>query len=134
MAIGRRRLAVECHFHNPGPTRKGAGSSQMTDMALPKHIHISGILLLAALAGCTQKQESPQEIKERTAQATADLKRDTKAVAEGIREGWSRDKPLDLNSATKDQLVTLPGVTEAEADRIIAARPYDDPGDLVPAM
>jgi len=103
----------------------------MTDMALPKHIHISGILLLAALAGCTQKQESPQEIKERTAQATADLKRDTKAVAEGIREGWSRDKPLDLNSATKDQLVSLPGVTEAEAGRIIAARPYDDPGDLV---
>jgi competence protein ComEA len=103
----------------------------MTDMALPKHIHISGILLLAALAGCTQKQESPQEIKERTAQATADLKRDTKAIAEGIREGWSRDKPLDLNSATKDQLVSLPGVTEAEAGRIIAARPYDDPGDLV---
>ena len=103
----------------------------MTDMALPKYIHISGILLLAALAGCTQKQESPQEIKERTAQATADLKRDTKAVAEGIREGWSRDKPLDLNSATKDQLVSLPGVTEAEAGRIIAARPYDDPGDLV---
>jgi competence protein ComEA len=103
----------------------------MTDMALPKHIHILGILLLAVLAGCTQKQESPQELKERTAQATADLKRDTKAVAEGIREGWSRDKPLDLNSATKDQLLSLPGVTEAEAGRIIAARPYDDPGDLV---
>jgi hypothetical protein len=103
----------------------------MTDMAFPRYIHIFGILLLAALAGCTQKQESPQEIKERTAQATADLKRDTRAVAEGIREGWSRDKPLDLNSASKDQLVSLPGVTEGEADRIIAARPYDDPGDLV---
>src|ERR1700751_768069 len=131
MAIGRRRLAVECHFRNPGPTRKGARSSQMTDMALPKHIPIFGVLLLAMLAVRTQKQESPQEIKERTPQATADLKRDTKAVAEGIREGWSRDKPLDLNSATKDQVVSLPGVTEGEADRIIAARPYGDPGDLV---
>jgi hypothetical protein len=25
----------------------------------------------------------------------------------------------------------LPGVTSAEADRVIAARPYDDPSDLV---
>lgn len=100
-------------------------------MAFPRYVSISAILLLAALPACTQKQESPQEIKERTAQATADLKRDTKAVAEGIREGWSRDKPLDLNSASKDQLVSLPGVTESEADRIMAARPYDDPGQLV---
>lgn len=100
-------------------------------MAFTKYLCISVILLLAALTACTQKQESPQEIKERTAQATADLKRDTKAVAQGIREGWSRDKPLDLNSASKDQLVSLPGVTENEADRIIAARPYDDAGELV---
>lgn len=103
----------------------------MIDMAFLKCVYISEVLLLAALAGCTQQQQSPQELKEKTAQATADLKRDTKAVAEGIREGWSRDKPLDLNSASKDQLVSLPGVTETEAARIIAARPYDDPGDLV---
>jgi DNA uptake protein ComE-like DNA-binding protein len=89
------------------------------------------ILLLAVLTGCTQRQESPQELKEKTAQATADLKRDTKAVAEGIREGWSRDKPLDLNSASKDQLMALPGMSPAEADRVIAGRPYDSPDDLV---
>jgi len=100
-------------------------------MTLHKYVYIFGIPLLAVLAGCTQKQQSPEEIKEQTAQATANLKRDTKAVAEGIREGWISDKPLDLNSASKDQLVSLPGVTEAEAARIIAARPYDDPGDLV---
>lgn len=108
-----------------------ARSSHITDMPFPKYVYISGIFLLTLLAACTQKQQSPEEIKERTAQATADLKRDTKAVAEGIREGWSRGKPLDLNSASKDQLVSLPGVTEGEASRIIAARPYDDPGDLV---
>jgi DNA uptake protein ComE-like DNA-binding protein len=48
-----------------------------------------------------------------------------------VREGWSRDKQLDLNSATKEQLLSLPGVTAAEADRIIAGRPYNDPGDVV---
>jgi radical SAM superfamily enzyme with C-terminal helix-hairpin-helix motif len=52
-------------------------------------------------------------------------------VAAGIREGWSRDKPLDLNTATKDQLSSLPGVTAAEAERVIAGRPYNDPGEVV---
>ena len=88
------------------------------------------MLLLAALAGCTQPQNS-QDLKEKTAQATAEVKRDAKAVAAGIREGWSRDKPLDLNTATKEQLLSLPGVTTADADRVITGRPYSDPNDLV---
>jgi DNA uptake protein ComE-like DNA-binding protein len=57
--------------------------------------------------------------------------RDAKAVAAGISEGWSRDKQLDLNTATKDQLLSLPGVTAAEADRVIAGRPYSEAGDVV---
>ena len=92
--------------------------------------HVPAILLLAALAGCTQRQNS-QDLKEKTAQATAEVKRDAKAVAAGIREGWSRDKPLDLNTATKEQLLSLPGVTAAEADRVIAGRPYKEPGEVV---
>lgn len=81
-------------------------------------------------AGCVRQQD-PQELKEKTAQATAEVKRDARAVAAGIREGWSRDKPLDLNAATKDQLLTLPGMTGTEADRVIARRPYGEPGELV---
>ncbi len=88
------------------------------------------ILLLALLAGCTPQPNS-QDLKERTAQATAEVKRDAKAVAAGIREGWSRDKPLDLNTATKAQLLSLPGITAREADRVIAGRPYSEPGELV---
>jgi len=91
---------------------------------------VFAILVLAMLAGCSQTQNS-QDLKEKTAQATAEAKRDAKAVAQGIREGWSRDKALDLNTATKDQLLTLPDMTAAEAERVIAGRPYDEPGDLV---
>lgn len=96
-----------------------------------KYRHASVVLVLAGvIAGCNQ-QQSPQEIKEQTARATETVKRDAKAVAEGIREGWSRNKPLDLNSATKDQLLSLPGMTNAEADKVLDARPFNDPGELV---
>jgi len=50
-------------------------------------------------AGGLHHQTNPQELKEKTARATAELKVDAKAVAAGVREGWSRDKPLDLNTA-----------------------------------
>jgi DNA uptake protein ComE-like DNA-binding protein len=99
-------------------------------MDFPRFRRNFTILLLAALVGCTRPQNS-QELKEKTAQATAEVKRDAKAVAAGIREGWSRDKPLDLNAATKEQLMSLPGVTAAEADRVIAGRPYNEPEELV---
>ena len=96
-----------------------------------RHSLIFAILLLVAFAGCTRQPESSDELREKTARATADAKRDAKAVAQGIREGWSRDKPLDLNTATKDQLETLPGMTSAEADQVVAGRPYNDPSDLL---
>lgn len=92
--------------------------------------HVLTILLLATLVGCTQQQNS-QDLKEQAAQATAEVKSDAKAVAAGIREGWTRDKPLDLNTATKDQLLSLPGLTAVEADRVIAGRPYGEPGEVV---
>jgi competence protein ComEA len=103
---------------------------KVAKMNFLRHQHVPTILLLAAFAGCTQRQNS-QDLKEKTAQATAEVKSDAKAVAEGIREGWSRDKPLDLNTATKHQLLSLPGVTSAEADRVIAGRPYSEAGEVV---
>jgi len=92
--------------------------------------HVIAFLLLAALLSCNQ-QPSPQQIKEKTAEATAEAKNDAKAVAEGLREGWNRNKPLDLNTATREQLRSLPGMTAEEADRVIAGRPYNEPGELV---
>lgn len=104
---------------------------ELTKMTLLRYWQVPALLLLAALAGCTQQQQSPQAIREKTAQATAEAKSDAKAVAEGLREGWDRNKSLDLNTASREQLRSLPGITDAEADRVIAGRPYDEPSDLV---
>ena len=94
------------------------------------HIAIGGLTLVLVLAGCTRR-DNPEELKEKTAQATENAKRDAKAVAEGIREGWKRDKPLDLNTATREQLLSLPGVSSSDADGIIAGRPYSAPNELL---
>jgi len=98
-------------------------------MNVSRYWHVS-TLLLTALVSCSQQQRT-EDLKEKTAQVTAEVKRDTKAVAAGIREGWNRDKPLDLNSATKEQLISLPGMTPAQADRVIQGRPFKAPGDLL---
>ena len=95
-----------------------------------KPLLVISFLLLAVLIGCTSS-DNPQELKEKTAREMATMKRDARAVAEGIREGWSRDKPLNLNTASKDDLMALPGVNGAVADRIIDARPYSTPDELL---
>jgi competence protein ComEA len=87
-------------------------------------------LCLAVTGGCTSQQQNPDQIREKTAQATATLKTDAKAVAAGVREGLSRGQPLDLNHATKAQLRDLPGITDVRADRVMAGRPYGNSQEL----
>jgi competence protein ComEA len=96
-----------------------------------KIISAFGIVLLLLAVGCTSQNPSPDEVREKTAQATSDIKRDAQALAQGVREGWNRDNPLDLNRASKDQLLSLPGMTSEAADRVIAGRPYSNAHELV---
>ncbi|MGA9511900.1 MAG: hypothetical protein WBV55_24995, partial [Candidatus Sulfotelmatobacter sp.] len=88
-------------------------------------------LALTTVVACTTK-DNPDEIRQRTAEATETMRRDTKAVVDGVKEGMGHDnKAININKASREDLLTLPGMTEHEADRIIAERPYDDSHDLV---
>jgi len=81
---------------------------------------------------CSTQKQSPEDLKERTAEATKELKQNAKAVAEGVKEGLSsKDKQVNLNTASKDDLMSLPGMTSDWADGIIDARPYYAPNDVV---
>jgi DNA uptake protein ComE-like DNA-binding protein len=87
---------------------------------------VSGLMVLAA---CTNS--SPDQIRQKTAEETAAVKRDTKAVAEGLKDGLSSKRSIDLNKASKQDLTSLPGITSQKADRIIAERPYGNTHQLV---
>jgi DNA uptake protein ComE-like DNA-binding protein len=89
------------------------------------------VILLASFTACSNSKDNPDEIRQRTADATATMARDTKAVVEGVKEGMNRDKTVNINKASREDLLSLPGVTEPEADRIIADRPFADAHDLV---
>jgi DNA uptake protein ComE-like DNA-binding protein len=89
--------------------------------------------LFAGITACTNNNgNNPDEIRRRTAEATETMRRDTKAVVEGVKEGMGRDnKAININKASREDLLTLPGITEHDTDRIIADRPYDNADDLV---
>jgi DNA uptake protein ComE-like DNA-binding protein len=81
------------------------------------------------------KQEAAkatEQIKEGSKVAAVELKKDAKqaavqgkAIAEGVRQGLATpDKPVNVNSASKTKLQTLPNIDEDTAARIIKGRPY----------
>ena len=81
-------------------------------------------LLPLGLGGCnacySSKPSNPDQIREKTADATAQLKDDAKAVFDGVRQGMTRptaEHPLDVNHASKTQLMTLPGIDGVEVVR-----------------
>jgi len=99
-------------------------------------VRLLAILALAAPLGCTSNSPTPAEIRHDASAATTTVVNDAKGAAEGIREGVhnSRGGPgyntVNINTAPRLTLMTLPGLTSAEARQIIAHRPYSDPADL----
>jgi competence protein ComEA len=85
---------------------------------------------LVSITACSTK-DNPDEIRRQTAEATETMRRDTKAVVEGVKEGMHSDKAVDINTASREDLLSLPGMTERDADRIIAERPFKSAHELV---
>jgi DNA uptake protein ComE-like DNA-binding protein len=86
-------------------------------------------------AGCSPSNQNPtpDQIRQDTAKATKTAAQDAKAVVQGVEDGIKAKNAnaVNINTATADQLKTLPGVDDVRAGRIIANRPYDHSDDLV---
>ena len=81
-------------------------------------------------SGCFDSHNT-RSLEQHTADATAAAKRDAGAIARGVVEGLTRKGPTDINTASAQDLEKLPDVTAAEAQAIIAGRPYENTSQLV---
>jgi hypothetical protein len=116
---------------NPA-NRPGVNMHQRSMRALRLRF-LAALTLFLTFAGVTacNNNQNPDQIRQQTAQATETLRRDTKAMVEGVKEGMASDKTVNINKASREDLLNLPGITEREADRIISERPLDNTDELV---
>lgn len=86
------------------------------------------LLLSAGLSGAAETTASapkPAASKPEASAKSASGSKDAKAKTA------AKVKQVDINSASKEELKTLPGVKDAQADKIIAGRPYGSKAWLV---
>jgi DNA uptake protein ComE-like DNA-binding protein len=125
--------------------------STFPNLGIGGKLAVVGLSMVFA-AGCSS-HPSNEQIQQQAAQTTEQVKQGAQqaaanakvaaaqaedkinAVAAGVKQGLQSGGPsgpmVDLNSASRDQLVSLPGITPVKAKKIIAARPYSTPSDLV---
>jgi hypothetical protein len=114
-------------------------------------------LCLLAVTGCAtkgpdqQQKEREDKTRDDTAKAVEHAKpeiqkagrelgraadeaaREARAFADGVRQGWLEGGHhlVNINSASKSDLMELPGISESTATRIMRNRPYHDREDLL---
>jgi DNA uptake protein ComE-like DNA-binding protein len=96
-------------------------------------VSLAGLAIATTRCNQQKADESRQQLRKGAAAATEEIKKDAGAIAQGVKEGWNRGNKnlVNINSASKNQMLDLPGITEADAQSIIKTRPYQNKHELV---
>jgi DNA uptake protein ComE-like DNA-binding protein len=94
------------------------------------HMRSRALLLAAAVVYCVWAGSEPRGIGEAQAagQGNPQVKAQVKAQARAIPPPEAR---VDINHASADELMKIPGMTQTWAARIVRFRPYRTKQDLV---
>ena len=86
---------------------------------------VTSVQALAADAGAPQAAASKASAAQSAAsKASAPGVSERKKAIAAKREAAAKIKLVDINSASKEELMKLPDISEADAAKIIAGRPY----------
>ncbi len=96
----------------------------------PERRHVVGWALIALGVVACAGLRSPRGLGPPTASAPAPLRGHASAASKKGAPA-APVKLIDINSASRAQLKTLPGIGDAEADKIVAGRPYLSKAHLV---
>ena len=99
-----------------------------------KYRCLSVVLTAAALlldAGLSSAIENKTDTTQQDAAKADANPKSTKSEIDAKHKHNARTKLVDINSAKKEELMKLPGISDAEADKIIAGRPFGSKAWLV---
>jgi DNA uptake protein ComE-like DNA-binding protein len=102
-------------------------SSLMTSLAVAAALAIP-VVALAQNGSSTPPASTPPASAPAAAPAKATTAKSTSTKSTSTHHA-AATKP-DINSASKDDLMKVKGMTDADADKIIAGRPYKSVSDL----
>jgi DNA uptake protein ComE-like DNA-binding protein len=107
---------------------------------MKKHCRALSVLLALALSAYTSVAQTSQSQGDQSKSSISNAGSATKSAAKDVGSATksgtvaAADKvtgKIDINSASKDDLMKLDGVGEATSTKIIAARPYKTKRDLL---
>jgi len=92
-------------------------------MSVKKLLFLLSALVLATSLSFAQNDQTGASTSSNQSTTTTTTKKARKSSTASDTSSKTSGK-LDLNTATKDQLMSLPGITDADAQKIIDGRPY----------